>query len=145
MGVIRIYHEVTIGGKTLTGDRLNGVTLSDITQLIFSVQDISVAATNTSQVLWALGNGVTAFNRGLIISDQDIVVEMRTDNATPEYPLLFIDANVPYWFTQDVAGDITESLDGAALVEGTDYDQIDRIEVQNEGSSAATVSLFLFT
>jgi hypothetical protein len=145
MAVIKIGHEVTVDGVSLTGSsRLNLTTLSDITSVDFCVQNISVAATNTSQVLWASGNGVTTFLRGLIITDQDIVVELRTDNATAEFPLFFIDANVPFWFTQDAAGDTTESLDGAALVEGTDYDQIDRIECQNEGSSAATVSLYLF-
>lgn len=146
MAVIKVAHEVTVDGVSLTGSsRLNLTTLSDITQVVFCVQDISVAATNTQQTLWASGNGVTLFDRALIISDQDIVVELRTDNGTPEYALLFIDANVPFWFTQDVGADTTESLDGAALVEGTDYDQVDRIEVQNEGSTAANVSLYLFT
>lgn len=145
MATIKVAHEVTIDGVSLTGaSRLNLTTLSDVTSVDFCVQDISVAATNTSQILWSTGNGVTTFLRGLLITDQDLVIELRTDNGSPEYVLLFVDANVPFWFTGNAGGNTTESLDGAALVDGTDYDDVDRIEVQNEGSSAATVSLYLF-
>ena len=145
MAVIKVAHEVTVDGKSLTGSsRLNLTTLSDVTAVDFCVQNTSVAASNTSQILWATGNGVTTFLRGLVISDQDIVIELRTDNSTAEFVLLFIDANVPFWFTGLAGGNTTESLDGAVLVDGTDYDDVDRIEVQNEGTSAATVSLYLF-
>lgn len=146
MATIKVYHEVTVAGKTLVGDRLSGTTLSDVTKLAYCLQQVSVAASNTAQLLWTTGNGgITTFTRGLIVSDQDLYIELRTDNGTPEYALMKIEANQPFWFGAVAGGDTTESLDGAALVDGTDFDDIDRIEVQNEGSTAANVDLFLFT
>ena len=146
MATIKVYHEVTLDGTTLTGDRLSAVTLSDVTTLAYCLRAVSVAISNTSQVLWTTTNGgIVTFTRGLIISDQDLFVEFRTDNGSPEFVLMKIEANQPFWFGALAGGDTTESLDGAALVDGTDYDDIDRIEVQNEGATAAIVDLYLFT
>jgi len=147
MAEIKVYHEVTVGGKTLVGDRLVGVTLSDITKVAYCVQEVSIAISNTSQLMWSSGNGgITTFTRGLIISDQDIYVEFRNDDTgTVEFGLFLMEANQPYWFGAKGGFNTTESLDGAALVDNTDFADIDRIEVQNEGSTAAVVSLYLFT
>jgi hypothetical protein len=146
MATIKVYHEVTVDDAALEGNRLISTTLSNITKVSYCVQDISVAATSTSQVLWTTGNaGITTFTRGLLITDQDLYLELRTDNGSPEYVLSLVEANVPYWFGAKAGGDSTESLDGATLVDGTDFDDVDRIEVQNEGATAATVSLYLFT
>lgn len=147
MAVIKVYHEVTIDDKRLTATRrVTPVTLSDITQLRYCVENVSVASGNTSQVLWTSGNGgVTTFTRGLLITDQDLYIERRNDDSgTPEYVLELIEANTPYWFGAQTGGGTSERLDGAALVDNTDYADVDRIEVQNPGSTAATVSLYLF-
>ena len=145
MATVKVYHEVTVDGKTILGDRLTATTLSDVTKLT-AYLDISIAASNTSQILWETGNaGITTFTRGCIVSDQDIFVELRNDNASAEYALLLIEANAPVWFGAELGADTTESLDGSALVDGTDYDDVDRIEAQNEGSTAASVQLLLFT
>ena len=148
MAVIKVYHEVTIDNVALAnaGNRLVGVTLADITKVAYCVQDVTVAISNTAQLMWTtLNGGITTYTQGLIISDQDLVVELRTDNGTAEFVLLKVKANQPQWLPAVVGGNTTESLDGAALVDGTDFDDVDRIEVQNEGTTAATVSLYLFT
>lgn len=146
MATIKIHHEVTVDGVTLTGSRLVPTTLSDITAVPYAVQNISLAGSSTARTLWTTGNGgITTFTRGLLITDQDIWVELRNDNATAEYGLILVEANTPFWFGAELGADTTESLDGAVQVDGTDYDDVDRIEVQNDGSTAATVSLYLFT
>jgi hypothetical protein len=146
MSVIKIFHEVTIAGLTVTGNNLVGTTLADITKLSYCVQNTTVAISSTSQLMWTtLNAGVTTFTQGLLITDQDLYIELRTDNGTPEYVLLWVKANTPFWFSGRVGGNTTESLDGAILVDGTDYDDVDRIEVQNDGTTAATISLYLFT
>jgi hypothetical protein len=145
MATIKVYHEITVDGKTITGDRLAATTLSDVTNMV-AYLTVSVAATNTSQVLWATTNaGITTFTRACIISDQDIFVELRNDNGTAEYAIILVEANTPFWIGAELGADTTESADGAALVDGTDFDDIDRIEVQNEGSTAANVQLLMFT
>lgn len=145
MATVKITHEVSIGGVTVTNNaNLTATTLSALTSFDFCVRDLSVAASNTSQVLWASGNGVTSFTAGLLVSSQDLYLELRNSLGTPEYTLIEIKAGVPYWFGAHNGGGTTERADGSALTDGTDFENIDRIEVQNEGSSAATVSLFLF-
>jgi hypothetical protein len=146
MATIKVYHEVTIDNVTLTGDRLSPITLSDVTKLAYCVQDVAVAVSSTSLILWTTGSaGITTFTRGLIVSDQDLYVELRTDNASAEFAIVKVEANQPTWLGAVSGGSTTEALDGATLVDGTDFDDVDRIEVQNEGTTAATVSLFLFT
>jgi hypothetical protein len=144
MAVVKVYHEITVDGVTQTGGRLAATTLT-VTKLAYSIIDASVAASSTAQLLWTTANGgITTFTQGYIISDQDIYIELRTDNVTAEFVLMLVKANTPFWFSGTAGGNTTESLDGATLVDGTDFDDVDRIEVQNEGTTAATVSLFLF-
>lgn len=147
MAVIKTAFEVTIDGVSLTGSsRLDLVTLSDITKVAYCVQDISLAVAPAGQLIWTTANGgITTFTRGLVITDQDIYIEFRTDNATPEFILQLVEANSPFWFGAKMGGDTTESLDGVAQVDGTDFDDVDRIEIQNASTSAATVSVYLFT
>ena len=147
MATIKVYHEVTVDGVTLTGDRLSGITLSDVTKVAYCVQKVSVAASSTAQLLWTTANGgIVTFTRGLIITDQDLFAELRNDDTgTVEFGLMLIEANQPQWFGAKGGFNTTESLDGAALVDNTDFADIDRIEVQNEGATAAVVSLYLFT
>jgi len=146
MATIKVYHEVSIGGVTLTGDRLAAVTLADITKLVYCLKAISIAGSSAGQLLWTSGNGgITTFTRGLIITNQDLFVELRNDDTgTVEFGLMLLEANTPSWFGAKGGFNTTESLDGAVLVDNTDFSDIDRIECQNEGTTAAVVSLFLF-
>lgn len=148
MAVIKTAFEVTVDGVSLTGSsRLDLVTLSDITKVAYCVQNITLAGSSTAQLLWTTGNGgITTFTRGLLITDQDIYVELRNDDTgTVEFGLIIVEANTPFWFGAKGGFNTTESLDGLTLVDNTDFSDIDRIEVQNEGSNTATISLYLFT
>lgn len=145
MATIKAYTEITVDGKTITGNRLSPVTLT-VTSLAYSIQGITLAVAPASQLMWTTANGgITTYTLGYLLSTQDIYIERRTDNATPEFSVELVKADVPFWFTGTVGGDTTESLDGVALVDGTDIDDVDRIEIQNASSTAATVSMFLFT
>ena len=110
----------------------------------------TIADNYGKDVLWATGyGGMDTFEVALVYSDTDVVLELKTDNATPEYVLIAIQGGVWHVLltTDNVGGDTTESLDGAALVDGTDYDQIAQINVQNDAAEAAgdaVVRLILF-
>lgn len=149
MAVIKVSdQEVTVDGVSLTGaSRLNLTAIPDVTKVAYCVREISLAASSGGQSMWTTGNGgITTFTRGLIISDQDIFVERRNDDSgAAEFSLELIEANVPFWFGAKTGAGTTERLDGATLVDNTDFADVDRIECQNEGTTAAIVSLYLFT
>lgn len=100
-------------------------------------------------VLWQTGDGgLDTFTHGFIISDQDVWVQLRNDDTgAVEYVRLFIPANVLAFIPAKVAGNTTDAFDGSALVDNTDYADVDQIEVYRdaaEGIGDATVSLYLF-
>lgn len=148
MAEIKVYHEVTVDNVTLPGSGTRGtpVILSDITKVV-AYNLVSIVASSGVQILWATTNaGLVTYTRGLIITDQDIYVEFRNDDTgTVEFGLILVEANAPFWFGAKGGFNTTESLDGATLVDNTDFADIDRIEAQNEGTTAANVTLYLFT
>lgn len=100
------------------------------------------------ETLWQSSvGGISDFRLLYIEADAQVHVELRTDNATPEYALFKCGPGTPLMFTaNDLGADAVESLDGAALVEGTDFDQINRIVVQrdeaeSEGDANVTILL----
>jgi hypothetical protein len=114
----------------------------------FCSTQVIVADNYGTVTLWTTTDGgLTTFTHGWIFSDQDVVVELRTDNVSPEYASIFVKANVLTAITAKTSGNTTETLDGAILVDGTDFDDVDRIEVQRDVADAigdATVDLILF-
>ena len=101
------------------------------------------------ETLWTKGDGnLDTFEFLWFLSDADVVLELRTDMAADEYILLPIKASVPFILAgDDAAGhDTATRLDGSALVEATDYAQVDRITVGRDAADAAgdaTVHLVL--
>jgi len=80
-------------------------------------------------------------------ASQELVVELETDNATPEFILIVVPANTLTPLPVRAGGDEVESIDGAALVSGTDYDEVVGVRVQrdaSDGSGDAEVTLHLF-
>lgn len=114
----------------------------------FAVSKATVADNYGAAILWTTGDGgFTTFSHGVLIADKDVFVEFRSDNASPEYALLLIKAGCPMYFGPSMGAGTTERVDGAVLTDNTDFDTIDRIEVQRNVADAAgdaKVTLFLF-
>ena len=85
-------------------------------------------------VLWAAGDGgKDTFAICIIVSNKDIFIELKNDASSPDFVVLKLIANVPLILPSDDYGHSTSSaLDGAVLVEATDYDQITQIEAHND-------------
>jgi len=102
------------------------------------------------EVLWTTGNGnIDTFELLWFKSDADVFLELRNTQATDEFILIEVKADVPLILTSDdIAGfDTATRFDDAVLVEATDFDQCDQITVQNNAADAAgdaTVHLVLF-
>ena len=99
--------------------------------------------------LWATGNGgVSDFTWGLIVSDSDLLIEVKNNFGTPQYSLRNIVANIPYYFGYYASGGTTERLSGTAVVvSGTGFGPVTQIKVCNnvaESVGDATLSFFLF-
>ena len=100
------------------------------------------------ETIWAAGDGgLTTFDQGIILSDQDVLVEMRNDAGSAEFALIQVRANTPFYFGPFLAaGTAGELVDGAESVENTDFDSIDRIQIQrnvadNVGNATVTLAL----
>ncbi len=125
-------------------------TLTDLTNGTAGVvEDVLVTDAFGVATLWVTPQaGITTYEKAYIFSDVDLAVEIRTDNGTPEFILMFIEANTLTPLPALLGGNTTESIDGAILVQGTDYDNADQIRVQRDVAAAigdATVTLYLFT
>jgi len=148
MATLKLKQALIIDGKVVEGSEHTPTTITLANGGYHSAQDIVVADAFGTATLWTtLGGGLTTYTHGFIISNKDGKVELRTDNGTPEFVLLEVKAGVLTFLPGIVGGDTTESLDGAILVDGTDFDDVDRIEFQRdaaESSGDALVSLHLF-
>jgi len=135
------------GNRLTDDDRFADTTLSVTSGEVFHVKQ-TVADAYGNDVLWEDGaGGFDSFEVGLILSDQDIAVELRNDNGTADAVLVFVEANVPFYFRPElgaVAG--SEAIDGSDLVDDTDYHTVDQIAVQRnaaDGEGDAAVELWL--
>lgn len=115
-----------------------------------AVEIVDVIADNYGEdVLWTTGGGgLDTFEALLFYSDVDIYLEFRTDlGAGAQYILHKFQGGVWHLLTSDdIASAAASVLDGAVLVEDTDYAQIDQIEAHRDeadGQGDATVHLIL--
>lgn len=97
--------------------------------------------------LWASGDGgISTFEVGWLLSDQDLLVELRNDNATAEHVVLEVKAGMPLM----LAGEQMDAVEAAPLSDGvqtTVSDSVDRIRVQRnvaDDEGDASVRLILF-
>lgn len=127
------------------GDKNTDVQIS-FNEPVFHTDQVSVAGTHGTATLWITGGGgIGAWVWGVLLSDQDIYIERKNDKVTPEYALNFIPANTPFYFGYKVGGGTTQRLTGSALASGTAFGATTQIKVQNEGSTAANVRMWLFS
>ena len=147
---LRLRQALRIDGCTRIGDVNVDQTLTGLTTgAAHSVEDVIVADNFGVKTLWATTQGgMTTYEKAFIFSTADIAVELRnTDTGTVEFALLFVRANELTALPAKVGANTTESIDGAALVENTDFANVDQIKVQRDAAENigdATVSLFLF-
>lgn len=131
----------TFGSLTTPAD----ITLTD--GLIHEVRAV-VEDDYGVETLWTTGDGnLDTFEFLWFMTDAAVFLELRTDMATDEYLILPVQAYVPFILAgDDAAGIDADRLDGAVLVEATDYAQVDRIRVCRDVADAAgdaTVHLLL--
>jgi len=107
---------------------------------------VTVADDYAVENLWTTGDGgVESFKLALILTNQNILVEMRNDDGTPKFIESRVVANCPCYLGDASAGGTSSIFtDGT---ETTAEGAIDRIEAQRNvanGQGDATVTLVLF-
>lgn len=145
---LKFVQALYVGDDLLIGSATSKQSITLSSGQSYVIQDKTIADNYGEDILWASGDGgLDNYTHGFIYSDQDLIVELKTDNGTPEYVLLEVKANVIASLPAIAGGNTTESIDGAVLVDGTDYDDVVQIRIQRDVADAvgdATVSLFLF-
>jgi hypothetical protein len=136
---------IDLDGAKLQGDLDTPVTLTLTGDKVITTK--SLVTGNTLDVLWTTGEGgLATFDVAIVETDQTIWVEFRTQQSTPEFITAEVTATQPLVLTSNnIGGFTTARLDGVALVDDTDFGQVDRISVQNDGSETATITLTLIT
>ncbi|KKL97415.1 hypothetical protein LCGC14_1834750 [marine sediment metagenome] len=148
VSTLDILQALIVDDKTEVGDSLVKQAITLTSGQVYCAKSVIVADNFTAVNLWTtLEGGMATYSHGFIHSNQDLIVEIRTDKGTAEFVLIKVPANVLAFLPGVLGGNTTESLDGAILVSGTDFDNADRIEVQRDVADAvgdASVSLYLF-
>ena len=146
---LKLRQALNVNENIILGAELTDQTVSLTSGKSAIVQDVTIADNYGTAILWTTGdNGFTTFTHGFILSDQDVWVELRNDDSgTPEFIVFEVKANILTAIPAKSGGGTSERLDGAALVDNTDYADVDRIEVQRDAAEAAgdaNVSIALF-
>src|SRR5262249_4225071 len=147
MPSLNLRHGANLSGDTNVsyGNKLVDSVLT-VNDPVFHVEQAVVPATHGTLTPWITGSGgISTWVWGLILSDQDIYLEMKNDIGTPQYARSFIPAGVPRYISFKVGGSTSSQLTGGALSNGTAYGSCVSIKLQNEGATAANVDLFLFS
>lgn len=110
---------------------------------------VVVADNYGAETLWTTGNGgMDTFEVALVYSDVDVWLNLRNEQATDEFALIQIQGGLWHILTTDNMGgyQTTTRIDGAVLVDNTDYGQVDQIVAHRDeadGQGDATVHLIL--
>ena len=132
------------------GDRFTRTTITPTLGVLFDVGEV-IPDDTTAEVLWVTGQGgIDTFEYLFFLSDVDVYVELANVDTSPDERLvLLVRAGIPLVIPSGVMGGFasdTSRLDSAALVSGTDYDNVTEISVQNDaadGVGDATIRLLL--
>lgn len=113
---------------------------------VFSSENIVIADNYTATVLWSTADGgVSDFLWGVLISDSDVLIQIKNGLGTPEYLVESVLANVPFYFGYSTRGRTTSSL--TTGVQTTGLGSTTEIKVQRNVADAvgdALCSLYLF-
>ena len=113
---------------------------------------VVVADNYTAKTLWQIGQGgMDTFEALFILSDVDVLLELRNVAATDEFALIEVKANVPMFLTpanlRATASGTTVVGDGSGTGTTTTLKACDQVVVQNDVADSvgdATVQLVLF-
>ncbi len=133
------HFEVSLGGELKEAGSRTVAKEITVDGQVYEVRAV-VADNYLDEILWTSGDGnIDNFDFLWIESDKNVFVELRNTQATDEFLLFEVKANIPFVLaSDDVAGYQTATrFDDAALIEATDFDQVDRITVQNNVADAA--------
>jgi len=146
---LKLRQALIVDGHVVLGDKVSDTPITLANGQQFAVEGKVIADDYGEDVLWETGDGgMDTFSHGFIYSDKDVWLQMRNTQGTPQYILRKIDANVLTEITGTTGGSTSALIDGADLVEATDWDQVDQIRVQRDeadGEGDASVSLYLFS
>lgn len=136
-----------VTGHSGDGNEPTPVTLS-LTNGTPTYTEKIIADSYGVDILWTVGEGGRdTFQLAIIVSDKAVFVGRRNDAGTDEFAVDHLHPNIPFIFNDDLYANTTDVLDGAVLVDGTDFNQIDRIEVQRDvadGVGDAKVRLWMW-
>jgi hypothetical protein len=145
---LRVRQGLEVSGQLLEGSLEASQSFTLTSGSAYISQSVIVADNYGTATLWAGASApLTTFTYGYIYSDQDIYVQLKTDHGTPEYLLMLVPANTLVFLPGTAGGGTSARLDGAVLVDGTDYDAVVEIKAGRDAADDegdATVSLYLF-
>ncbi len=149
MSTFALTHQIEGSSPTINVGSNLPISISFTAGAVFALDGMVIPDNYSQATLWQTGQGnVTTFEFGLLISDVDLWVQLRNDDSgAAEYALIFVKANLPFYFGGKSGAGTTDRLDGAVLVDNTDYADVDQIQVQRDVADAvgdATVALYLF-
>lgn len=127
------------GTKLDIGSKTTPLTLTLTTGTRYDTL-VTVADDYGSEVLWTTGGGgMDTFEAALIYSDVDVFIELRNEQSTDEFSLIFIQGGVWHLLSSDDMGayQTTTRIDGSALVDNTDFGQVDNITAVRNVADAA--------
>jgi len=139
--LLEFFKVAILGSATkMLGDRR---TPYEVT-VVGTTYDVSnvIADNYSTATIWTSGaGGVTTFKILLFMSDADVFIELANTVPVPdERAILFVRANTIVVLTGNMVGGYasdTSRLDGAVMVEATDFDDITEIRVQRNAEDAA--------
>jgi len=143
MATLNITQHMTMtladGTELKLGDLATPKTLTLTNGTKFEIIDV-IADDFGQDVLWTTGEGgMDTFEVMLVYSDADIWLEFRTDlGAGAQFIIHKLQGGVWHLLTSDdLASAAATVLDGAVLVDDTDFAQIDRIEAYRDAVADA--------
>lgn len=149
MASFSLTHQIVGTTPPIAVGNITPTTISFSVGAAYAIENMVIADNYSQATLWQTGQGnVSTFEFGLLLSDVDLWIQLRNDDSgAAEYSLIFVKANLPFYFGAKSGAGTTDRLDGLVLVDNTDYADVDQIQVQRDVADAvgdATVSLYLF-
>lgn len=151
--IIQISLEMLAETERKFGDKRTPIELT-VDGQVYDTGNVTIADNFGTAVLWdataGSNGGISSFDHLFFTSNADVWIELvNTVPATDERAYIFVPANTYLVLPSRYIGALatnTSRLDGANLVEATDFDEITQIKVQRDeadGVGDATVRLML--
>lgn len=148
---IKVYNHfemLLVTGQIVKGGSRDTPVELTVDGIVYEAQATVVSAVDpddaTLEKLWETGYGnLDTFKFLFFESDADVLLMLRNDNATDQYAVIAVEANIPVMLAAD---DLIGNDDATApCIDGTitTPDQIDEISVQNNVAVESTANVRL--